>query len=728
MHIRRKGFTDMKNGMLKKLMAVILTGAMVMGLSATALATTASYDESDETTTIDESRTGSIYITHNETSRQGVIFTYMRVGGVEEYETVDESTKETLVETVYQMPAELADIIGVKPLKTEKGGTIYVVSSSDVVDVMSDYVERDDMMVVNAINAYVSEGGSNMPATDAQGETHVTGLAEGLYIIAETGITNEVYETVYPFFLSIPMAAEDGSGWYYDVSVSPKTLNAEITLDKRVRVATGEISSEGTSESYSYVQGTYDTTVENGSTVEDYVDARGEYWFDDTVSSSEGEILDYIIVTKLPLVSSEETYLDILDYADGLHPGLDYVSDFYVAFYGNRVDAENNNLSDALEVWDPTDGYYTVQKTSNTSRFLEMTDAGLLRIAAGANVSTSDSGKIIKTATADAAYAISNSTYSKTVSSASTMTAVSTMPSVITTAYESTAAASVSNYGGYYMVIYYQAVAEPDGDVVLGDAGNYSGVDLSWKRTASDGTDDIIDNTLVYTYGIDLTKTFEGGEGFFEDVCFTLYNKSDGFYLIAEREDGDYYLTGRTTDPAEATQFVPDDDGKIKVRGLEADTYTITETSTTDGFYLADSADIVIESASANILSSDESGTGKVAYEDEVAASAEVNGTTTAMEEDTGTVDAYAQISVVNVATPENPTPSPGTTPTPSTKVKTGDPYRYVRLIVIVCVCVAVVIVLLVVLLRRNKKGDDGPEDGEEPDDAPDNEDGPMVE
>lgn len=75
-----------------------------------------------------------------------------------------------------------------------------------------------------------------------------------------------------------------------------------------------------------------------------------------------------------------------------------------------------------------------------------------------------------------------------------------------------------------------------------------------------------------------------------------IQNKTDGTWIIAKRNDaeGVYYVTGHTDKEADATVFTPVTMGKsyghIMVKGLEEDTYTITETQTANGYTLLKNA------------------------------------------------------------------------------------------------------------------------------------------
>ena len=101
------------------------------------------------------------------------------------------------------------------------------------------------------------------------------------------------------------------------------------------------------------------------------------------------------------------------------------------------------------------------------------------------------------------------------------------------------------------MVVYYQAKVNSDAEVVLGDAGNPNDVQLTWERTSTGFYDTLEDKAVVFTYGIDATKTFSDNAGNFDDVEFTIYNTSDGYYVVSDKSEtvGDnkvYYVTGKT--------------------------------------------------------------------------------------------------------------------------------------------------------------------------------------
>ena len=91
--------------------------------------------------------------------------------------------------------------------------------------------------VKNALEAAVKNGGVAMTETDATGHTSADQLEQGLYLIVETRVPENVTSTCNPFFVSLPMTTIDGAAWNYDVTVYPKNQTGNPDLDKTVREA-----------------------------------------------------------------------------------------------------------------------------------------------------------------------------------------------------------------------------------------------------------------------------------------------------------------------------------------------------------------------------------------------------------------------------------------------------------------------------------------------------------
>ena len=123
------------------------------------------------------------------------------------------------------------------------------------------------------------------------------------------------------------------------------------------------------------------------------------------------------------------------------------------------------------------------------------------------------------------------------------------------------------------------------------------------------------DYLSLYTYGIDLTKLFSDGKGDFSKVEFIIHNDTDNYFVKAElnEEEGIYYVTDHVENEADATHFIPvipmptpkagDNQYKIIVKGMEDDTYTITEVRTDNGYtLLKEDIEVVISQVESTVL------------------------------------------------------------------------------------------------------------------------------
>ena len=166
-----------------------------------------------------------------------------------------------------------------------------------------------------------------------------------------------------------------------------------------------------------------------------------------------------------------------------------------------------------------------------------------------------------------------------------------------------------SGYSDCTLRITYQATMDSDNSVVYGDSGNPNDVVLTWKRTSQDYYDTLVDDAHLYTYGLELTKLFSDGKGDFSKVEFIIHNDTDNYFVKAElnKDEGIYYVTDHVSKEADATHFIPvtsgEADGKVIVKGLEDDEYTITEVRTADGYtLLKEDIKVVISKAESSKL------------------------------------------------------------------------------------------------------------------------------
>lgn len=527
-----------------------------------------------------------------------------------------------------------------------KDGVLHY-TSQQISDALAAILKADDVAAKNALESYMYNYGTmdsttdqnaaagvvNMPKTDAAGYTHVDGLKLGLYLLVETEVPENVVETVNPWFVQIPFTntsaqtstdgvtydtngthAADGvtnsgnaagtqantSGgeqWLYDMTVYPKNQTGNPTLDKSVRnaysntVAADNGYVSGTdkngiinrgsdyvskNDSESLVVYNDDTNAENKADIDDksYVANRGGYTADgttagkngagystdftyrDTTTASEGDVLDYILVSKLPHISSKATFLSEYTFTDTLAKGIEYNKDVKIAFYDNATDANANNTKNAVALWNLDSGDYS-------QNYVDVTVTDPSSGAVTANGETR-----LKVTMTEEGLKVINGTGTNNPDGATNLNSLS----------------------DYYMVVYYTATVNSDDSVILGDEGNQNNVNLIWSRTSDGYYNMLEDRNYVYTYGLDLTKTFSDNKGKFENVQFKLYNSTDAYYIVAEKsadEDGVYYVTGKTTDESKATTFTPNATiGKLLVNGTEADEYQLTEIATDDGYNL----------------------------------------------------------------------------------------------------------------------------------------------
>ena len=491
---------------------------------------------------------------------KGVEFSYLKVADIVQFtESEADSRTDNHVETLYGIDkVKGADFL--KALGLENGAKRYTNADhlnanqyfyqSDVlIDAMAAGLEANSTTVKNALEAYMAaNGGVAMPLTDSYGKTEAKNLDLGLYLLVETKVPEMVTSTTDPFLVSVPMttingtnADNGGTTWIYDITLYPKNLTGIPTLEKTLR------------------ENKNDTGKHNGST-SNITDGYAH-----TGTASAGDVLDYQIISTLPTITSESTYLSCYTFVDTLSKGLTYTKgDVVLEFFTDAA------CTDKIASWKETDGKFSVAYNTSSAgegvMTIEMTAEGL------AEINTS------KTVYADA--------------------------SMVNTGYSDCT-----------VRITYTAKMDSDNSVVFGDIGNDNKVVLTWKRTSDNYYDTLVDDAHVFTYGIDLTKKFSDGKGNFANVQFVIKNDTDNYFVKAalNTEEGIYYVTEHVANADEATLFTPvtpvavpksgEAQNKIIVKGLEDDTYTITEIRTDNGYVLLkDDIEVVISQAETTEL------------------------------------------------------------------------------------------------------------------------------
>ena len=504
-----------------------LTNAEKDGVWDSSYVSTGVYDETgvnnvlggNASSTLGNGETGYRY------AIKGVEFTYVKVADIFQYGETE--TTDGHVEILYAVDkakgSDLLNTLGLADGKNryEKADALdetkYFYQSDVLISALSSGLTANATTVKNAMERYAATNGTAMPLTDSYGKSKVENLPLGLYLVAETKVPEMVVSTTDPFLVSVPMtsvngtnANDGGTRWIYDITLYPKNLTGIPSLEKTLREAKADT---GKTDDYAH-----------------------------TGTASAGDTIDYQIISTLPSITSEATYLSCYTFIDTLSAGLTYTKgDVTLEIFSDAA------CKNPVTGWKEADGYFTVSysdtRDGKTAMTVEMTAKGLAEI----NKS--------KAVYADA--------------------------SMVN-----------SGFSDCTMRLTYTAKVDSDNSLVVGDKGNDNKVVLTWKRSSQNYYDTLVDDCHVFSYGIDLTKLFSDGKGDFSKVAFLVQNKTDNYFVKAQlnEDEGVYYVTGHTESKEDATHFVPvktgDTKGRILIKGLEDDTYTMTEVRTDNGYVL----------------------------------------------------------------------------------------------------------------------------------------------
>lgn len=452
---------------------------------------------------------------------QGVEFTYIRVADVTMNNEVVDGQHQVGVlygfDSSDRSNAVLSAIglTGADAHKTEDDVNYF---TSDMLNnKLSTALAANATTVKNELEAAVKNGGMAMSETDATGHAAASDMEQGLYLVVETRVPENVTSTCNPFFVSLPMTTIDGAAWNYDVTVYPKNQTGNPDLEKTVREAKN-------------------STGKNNGSLTDITDGYAH-----TATASVGDTVDYQIISTLPTITSKASSLSEYTYVDTMSKGIKYnKQDVVIEFFRDSA------CTDKITTWAEDSGTFAVTYDDAANIMtIKMTETGLSEINEAAAVYIDN----VKRGYSDCTMRI---TYAATLTS----------------------------------------------DAKMGDKDNPNTVTLTWKRTNTTYYDTLEDCCHVFTYGIDVLKQFSDGKGDIQDVKFLLHNDSDDCYIIADLKDGIYYAKGITTKKSDATTFVPNSSGHIIVKGLEDDSYSLTETATDKGYVLLrDAVKIVIKTA-----------------------------------------------------------------------------------------------------------------------------------
>ena len=295
---------------------------------------------------------------------QGVEFTYLRVADVTMNNEVVDGQRQVGVLYGFDnsdRSSAVLSAIGLTAADAHKTVNGIDYFTSDMLNnKLAAALAANATNVKNALETAVKNGGVAMPETDATGHTSASDMEQGLYLIVETRVPENVTSTCNPFFVSLPMTTIDGTAWNYDVTVYPKNQTGNPTLDKTVRESKN-------------------STGKNAGRLTDITDGYAH-----TATASVGDTVDYQIISTLPTITSKASALSEYTYVDTLSKGIRYnKNDVVIEFF------KDAGCTEKITTWVENSGKFTVvyDDMANTMT-IRMTDTGLSEINEAATVYT----------------------------------------------------------------------------------------------------------------------------------------------------------------------------------------------------------------------------------------------------------------------------------------------------------------------------------------------------
>lgn len=295
---------------------------------------------------------------------QGVEFTYLRVADITMNNEVVESQRQVGVLYGFdgsERSSAVLSAIGLTASDAHKTeGDVNYFTSDALNNKLAAALAANATTVKNALETAVKNGGVAMPETDATGHTSASDMEQGLYLVVETRVPENVTSTCNPFLVSLPMTTIDGAAWNYDVTVYPKNQTGNPDLEKTVREAKN-------------------STGKNTGSLTDIKDG-----YEHTATASVGDVVDYQIISTLPTITSKASALSEYTYVDTLSKGIRYnKNDVVIEFF------KDAGCTDKIATWDESSGKFTVgyDDAANTMT-IRMTDTGLAESNEAATVYT----------------------------------------------------------------------------------------------------------------------------------------------------------------------------------------------------------------------------------------------------------------------------------------------------------------------------------------------------
>ena len=293
---------------------------------------------------------------------QGVEFTYIRVADVTMNNEVVDGQRQVGVlygfDNSERSNAVLSAIGLTAPDAHKTAGGINYFTSDMLNNKLAAALTANTTTVKNALETAVKNGGVAMSETDATGHTSASNMEQGLYLVVETRVPENVTSTCNPFLVSLPMTTIDGTAWNYDVTVYPKNQTGNPTLEKTVREAKN-------------------STGKNNGSLTDITDGYAH-----TATASVGDTVDYQIISTLPTITSKASALSEYTYVDTMSKGIKYnKQDVVIEFFRDSA------CTDKITTWAEDSGTFAVTYDDAANIMtIKMTETGLSEINEAAAV------------------------------------------------------------------------------------------------------------------------------------------------------------------------------------------------------------------------------------------------------------------------------------------------------------------------------------------------------
>ena len=287
---------------------------------------------------------------------QGVEFTYLRVADITMNNELVDGQRQ--VGVLYGFDGSdrsnaVLSAIGLTAADAHKSESGVNYFTSDMLNnKLAAALAANATTVKNALETAVKNGGVAMTETDVTGHTFASDMEQGLYLVVETRVPENVTSTCNPFLVSLPMTSIDGAAWNYDVTVYPKNQTGNPDLEKTAREAKN-------------------STGKNTGSLTDIKDG-----YEHTATASVGDVVDYQIISTLPTITSKASSLSEYTYVDTMSKGIKYnKNDVVIEFF------KDAGCTEKVATWDESSGKFTVgyDDAANTMT-IRMTDTGLAEI------------------------------------------------------------------------------------------------------------------------------------------------------------------------------------------------------------------------------------------------------------------------------------------------------------------------------------------------------------